>query len=207
MLKPRPTSTAQSSSQRRLPRSMARLTAQARQQHGQHEQAVDGVVAVGHDADRRDGEGERGEQARDRPKDTLARAHRAAATERDARQGLRQQDTEAAEAEDLRAERLNPEAERRLVDGDEAARIEGDEEEVVPAFQHAAHGGGVVEVGVAVALQLEKVAEGGEQSDQYQRPAVPGLKEVRQPSGGLRRRFTCGREPFAGGHRSQIPKD
>ncbi len=71
------------------------------------------------------------------------------------RDGLGQQNAKPAEAEELGAGRLNPEAQRRLVDGHETAGVEGGEEKVVPALQHALDGGGVV--GVAVALGVELV--------------------------------------------------
>ncbi len=57
-----------------------------------------------------------------------------------------------------RSRELAPNA-RRFIDGDKAAGIERNEEEVVPTFQHAAHGSGIVEVGVAVTLELEEIAE------------------------------------------------
>ncbi len=135
------------------------------EQHGQHEQAVDSVVAVGDDADRRAGEEECGEQPGDGAEDAPDQ-HVDDADGDHAGQRLRQEDAEAAVAEDLGARRLDPKAERRLIDGDEAARIEGDEEKVVPALQHTADRRGVVEVVEAVALQLPEVAERRQQQDQ-----------------------------------------
>ena len=79
------------------------------------------------------------------------------------------------------AGRLDPEAERRLIDADEAAGIERDKEEVVPALQHAADGGGVIEVGVAVALEFVEVREGRQQQDQRERLPSSWLPERAQP--------------------------
>ena len=146
------------------------------QQRGQHEEAVNRVVAVRDDADRRD----RQRQRRQQPRHVAKRAPHEDVEHDDrghACQRLREQDAEAAVTEDLRADRLNPEAERGLVHADEAAGVKGDEEEVVPALHHAADGGGIVEVCIAIGLKLIEVAESGDQRDQEQRTATPWLKE------------------------------
>ena len=66
-------------------------------------------------------------------------------------------------AEDPGRERLDPERERRLVHGHEPARIEGVVEEVVPARADRAHGGAVVVVGPAVAVERPEVEHSREQ--------------------------------------------
>ena len=84
-------------------------------------------------------------------------------------EGLREEDTPAAEAEELGARRLEPEAQRRLIDRDEAARIERDEEEVAPAQQHTLDGGGVVLVRVALIAETDQVEHRRDGDDQRQR--------------------------------------
>jgi hypothetical protein len=63
------------------------------------------------------------------------------------------------EAEDIGAGRLDPEPQRGLVHRDET-RVVGDEEEVVPAYEHVLDGGGIVDVGVLLARQPGEVQEG-----------------------------------------------
>ena len=58
----------------------------------------------------------------------------------------RQLERDRAEAEELRAEDLQPEVQRRLVDREAAARLVGAEQEVVQRQRHAAHGGVVERV-------------------------------------------------------------
>ena len=77
------------------------------------------------------------------------------------------------EAEELGAGGLNPEAERRLIDRDEAARIEGDEEKIVPTRQHAPDGSGVVGVGVALFGELPAVHERGEREHNAEAEVLP----------------------------------
>ena len=67
----------------------------------------------------------------------------------------------AVEAEDFGERRLDPEAERGLVDGDEAAGVEAGEEEGVPAREHALDGGGVIGVAPPRGAQAPEVEEGG----------------------------------------------
>ena len=73
------------------------------------------------------------------------------------------------ETEQLRACRLNPESERRLIDADKTARVEGDEEEIVPALEHAAHGGRVVLVAVAQAADAGDAQRGRHGQNQNER--------------------------------------
>src|ERR1700716_432589 len=55
----------------------------------------------------------------------------------DRRQGLREQNAKAREAEHFCAQRLNPEPERRLVDGDKSNGVQRIEEERVQILSHA----------------------------------------------------------------------
>jgi hypothetical protein len=65
------------------------------------------------------------------------------------------------EAEHVGAGRLDPKPQRGLVHRDEP-RVEGGEEEVVPAGEHVLDGGGVVDVGVLLSPQPGEVQEGGQ---------------------------------------------
>jgi len=123
MLKPSPTSAALASSQRSLPDSAALVAAQAASRTSQDQQTVDGVVAIGDDADRGHGQEEGGEQAGAAAPGAGDEAVEHGDGE-DAGEGFGQQDTDPGEAEGLGAGRLDPEAKGRLVDGDEAAGVE-----------------------------------------------------------------------------------
>jgi trans-aconitate methyltransferase len=79
-------------------------------------------------------------------------------------------------AEQLDAGGLHPEAERRLIHAHEAARIERDEEEVVPALRHALDGRGVVAVDVPLAADAQQVEARRQHQNGCQ--AEPG-KELR----------------------------
>ena len=119
----------------------------------------------------RDRDGDRGQREHE-PGDESCRAPEAAAGEvvdeqdgRDAHQGLRREDRDGVEAEQLDRGGLDPQRERGLVDGHDAAGVEGSEQEVVPALAHRAHGAAVVEVGPAVAAETPEVQESGEQRE------------------------------------------
>lgn len=88
-------------------------------------------------------------------------------------------------AENLGADRLEHEAERRLIDRDEAARIERDEE-VGPTLEHAANGGGVIRIGVALVGEAVEVERRREGEDHHQcrtlpAPGVAGSSRRRSP--------------------------
>ena len=55
----------------------------------------------------------------------------------DSGDGLGMEQAEAAKAEELDAGSLDPEGDRRFVDRDEGAGVEGDEEKVAPTLRHA----------------------------------------------------------------------
>src|SRR4051794_18270816 len=78
-------------------------------------------------------------------------------------QGLREHQAESTEAEKPRAARLEPETEGRFVDRDETSRVEGGEEEVVPACQHAFHGRGIIIVAITVLPGTVEVKDGSRQ--------------------------------------------
>src|SRR5436190_10675432 len=75
--------------------------------------------------------------------------------------------------------RLDPEGERRLVEGDEACWIEGIVEEEPEALQHAAHAGGVVGGAEAVVLQPPQPQGGCDQQHGGQRRALTPSTGVR----------------------------
>ncbi len=130
----------------------------------QHEQRVGIVVAE-------DGDGHRGEHQRqpgDEARGAAEAPVRRVVGERDgpdAHQRLRDEHAPGAEAERARGQRLHPEGERRLVDGHHSSRVERAIQERVPARAHRAHGGAVVLVGEAVAIERPQVehARGDEQ--------------------------------------------
>ena len=95
-------------------------------------------------------------------------------TEATAARAPGQEEADAVVAEDPRRERLDPEAQRRLVEGDEAARVERSEEEVRRAREHAPDGGRVVEVRPALPVEGEELEEAGQDHDQGERHVVAG---------------------------------
>jgi len=114
-----------------------------REQQHQHEAGVGVPGAVHRDRDRGHGQEEPGQQpgggAPVTPDQMREQRHRGHPLDH-----LRQEHRERVEAEDLDARHLDPQRERRLVDRDEAGRIEGVVEERVPARHHAPHAGRVV---------------------------------------------------------------
>ncbi len=100
---------------------------------------------------------ERGERAEGPAHDPVERGHPEHPGDR-----LRQQQAERGEAEQLGAQRLHPQPERGLVDGDQPTGVEGDEEEVVQRAQHRLDAGGVEDVGVAVLGESVGVQHGGQ---------------------------------------------
>ena len=131
-----------------------------RRDAAEHEQLVRVVVARDGDCGRGDGErqaaDEPGETA-EAPADEVVDEHRG----RDAHQRLRHEQAERVIAEDPRRQRLDPQAERRLVDRHQSARVHRREQEVVPARAHRAHGGAVVRVGPAVDGEAPEVEDRG----------------------------------------------
>ncbi len=74
-------------------------------------------------------------------------------------QGLRQEDAKWREAEDLGAGRLQPKAQGRLVNRDEATWVKGNKKEIMPVIQHTSNRRGIIKIGEAVLPQLKKVHE------------------------------------------------
>ena len=135
-----------------------------REQQDQDETALGVGGAIDGDADGCQRQKEGGEQSRCRaetaPDEVEQQDDRGNSLD-----DLRQQHAQTAEAENPRARRLDPEGERRLVEGHEAAGIEGVEEEVVPALQHAADAGAVIFVAEAVLVEVPAAQQDGEQDD------------------------------------------
>ena len=94
---------------------------------------------------------------------------------RDAHQRLRHEHAPRAEAEHARGQRLDPQRERRLVDGHHARRVERAVQERVPAGAHRAHGGAVVLVGEAVAAERPQVQHGREREQHGERSGTAAI--------------------------------
>src|SRR5437867_3415643 len=97
-------------------------------------------------------------------------------------QCLWQENAKRREAENLGAGRLQPEAQRRLVNAYKTTWIKGDKEEVMPTVEHAPDRSGIIKVAEAVLSQLVKVHvdrnehdTGQPQSPPERRPAVFAL--------------------------------
>jgi hypothetical protein len=151
------------------------------QQQRQHQHRVQGVVAVG---DHGDG----GDRQRRRGHERSQRSERASdqqvqdAHGGDAGQRLRQQQRDATEPEHPRAQHLEPQAQRRLVDRDEPARVEGGEHERVPVLEHAPHGGGVVGVAEPLLVQPDQVEGSAEREHgRGRRQIQPGSSMATRP--------------------------
>ena len=114
---------------------------------GQHQQQdhqrVGDVPAVQGDGGRADRQDQRGDQAGRRPGQA---GHRPVEHQhgQDALDHLRKHDRPRVEAEGPHGQRLDPERSGQLVQGDRARRVEGAEDEVMPAHRHAADRCGVV---------------------------------------------------------------
>ncbi len=139
----------------------------------QHEQRVGVVEAPERDHDRREGQRQRGQQARrggrERPPHRrVEQAHR-----RDRHQRLRHEQARAREAQRPHREPEHPQRQRRLVDRDEAARIERAEEPRLPAHAPRLGGRRVVVVAVPADRDVPQAQRGGEQDDGDQRRTDP----------------------------------
>ena len=123
-----------------------------RQQQEEDQPGIGVVGAVDRDDHRHQGQQQGGAESgchAERPAhQPIEQGHRG-----DAGQRLRQMDRPAAVAQQRGKGRLDPEGERRLVERDEACRIEGIVEEQPGALQHAAHAGGVVGRAEAVVFE------------------------------------------------------
>ena len=160
----------------------------------QRQQRVGVVVARDGDGDGRDREDEAGDEARR----AAPHAPRQVVDERDGRDAherLRDEDAQRVKAEDPGRERLDPEGQRRLVDRHEPARVERAVEEVVPARAHRAHGGAVVLVGPAVAIERPEVQHPAEEQEDAE------LREGQRRGGAFPRRGASrrSRRPPRGG--------
>ena len=136
-----------------------------RQQQEEDQPGIGVVGAVDRDGDRHQGQQQGGDESgrgdAERPAhQPIEQRHRG-----DAGQRLRQMDRPAAEAQHLGEGGLDPEGDRRLVERDEARRIERIVEEQRAALQHAAHAGGVVLGAEAVGLQPPQPQDGRQQQD------------------------------------------
>ena len=100
----------------------------------------------------------------------------------DAHQRLGHEHARRAEAERPGRQRLDPQRQRRLVHRHDAGGVKRVVEEVVPAARHRPHGGRVVGVGPAVAVQRPEVEHGDdhEQREQLRR------RQRRRAHGGAR---------------------
>ena len=128
---------------------------------GEDVEGLGQVEAVHCHGDRRNGEDEAGDRARE-DAEVAANNQPQEANGGGPGDGARQEKAGAGVAEDTREQRVDPEEYGWLIDGDEAAGVEGAEEEVVPALSHRAHGGGVVGVAVAGLRQSPDIEEQGD---------------------------------------------
>ena len=148
------------------------------QQQEEDQPAVSVVGTVDRDGDRHRGQQQRGRESRGHaerpPHQAVEQRHRG-----DAGQGLRQVDRPAVIAQHRGEGRLDPEGHRRLVERDEAGRIEGVVEEQPAALQHAAHAGGVVGRAPAVVLQAPQAQDGGDQQHDADRRSFQPSSAVR----------------------------
>ena len=155
----------------------------------------------------RDGDGDRGHrqhQPGGEPGDPAeAPAHEVVekADARNPHQRLRHEDAERVEPEDPDRKRLDPQGERRLVDGHDPARVERAVEEVVPARRHRPDRRAVVVVGPAVPAQRPQVEHGREHEQQRQlrsrQAPAQRPQSLAQPLAAIRKRG--GRSPGGGG--------
>jgi hypothetical protein len=119
------------------------------------------VVARDRDGDRRQGEHQPG----DEPAGAAEAPAHEVVHERDRgdpHQRLGDEQAQRVKAEDLHRQRLHPQRERRLVHRHDAGCIERAVQERVPARAHRPHGGAVVVVREAVAVERPEVQQGGE---------------------------------------------
>ncbi len=151
------------------------------ERHQQDQQRVDAVGA----RDRDEGREHRQRQRAGEPGDGAEAAREREVEHADGEHAgdrLGQQQAERREAEELCCGGLQPERQRRLVDRDQAARIEGDEQEVVTRAQHRAHAGRVEDVAVGVLRQAVEVEHRREREDQRERGVA--RRRARQRSSG-----------------------
>ena len=149
----------------------------------QHEQRVGVVVPRDRDGHRRQREHEPGAEAGG----AAEAPARQVIDQRDAahaHQRLRHQHAPGAEAERPHRQGLDPECERRLVDGHDTTAVERPEQERVPALAHRANGRAVVLVREAVAAERPEVEHPGQHQQGGQlgpRPAERTRPEARAP--------------------------
>src|SRR5579862_1238123 len=87
------------------------------------------------------------------------------------RQRLREENSPGREAKHFDAGDLEPEAQRRLINRYEAARIERDKEEVMQTIGHALHASRIIEIAEPVLSQLIKVHK--DRDEHYANQAQP----------------------------------
>ena len=146
---------------------------EARERQQQDQERIEVVVAARGDERREHGErrggGDAGPGAEARRDDQVGDPDGSDRAER-----LGQQQAERVEAEDRRTGRLEPQAERGLVDGDQPAWVRADEEEVVQRAEHRLDGCRVVLVGPAVLGEPQTFEERREAQDERQgKPLCP----------------------------------
>ena len=146
------------------PRIDRRQTRAARGEHQQDQQRIDAVVARHRDKRRKHRQRKRAHKPSDRTEprrdDPIDQRHREHRTD-----PLRDQQAQRREAEQLRAQPLQPQPQRRLVDRDQPIRIRTEEEEGMPRAQHRLHGSRVEDVGVAVLAQPDELEQPAEHQD------------------------------------------
>ncbi len=151
---------------------------------GEHEQQdqqrVRHVAAAQQHGDGRDGEHGRGGQAGRRPGQPADRPVQHQDGEH-ALGHLRQDQGPDVKAEDPQRQGLHPERARQLVDGDGPSRIERPEDEVVPAFRHAARRRAVerLDAGAGHSPAVRDRRDDGD--GQQRRPGPGGLIRGRAP--------------------------
>ena len=151
-----------------------------REHEQQYQQRVRDVAPVEQDRDRRGGQGHGRGEAGTRTSDAT---HGAVEDQyrQHALHHLGQDDGPGVKAEDPHGERLDPEGAREFVDRDRAPRVEGGEEEVVPALRHAARRGTVEGLDGRVP-DTPAVGEGCQRrDDEERRPGPAGLVGWRPP--------------------------
>lgn len=183
MLNPSPRSAAEPSSQRRRPVSAARRATQAASR--QNRTSWRSIVPLQPVATRI-GCSASTSTARNAARRSEVALH-LSVQEHDRGDGgerLRQDQAPAIQAEDRRAASLQPQPDRRFVNRQESGRIEGGVEQVLPALEHPAHGGGLVLVAKAF---LAKPCADQERADDH--------RNNRRDPGPLASRVRSGHRP------------
>lgn len=75
--------------------------------------------------------------------------------------------------EELDTGDLEPEAQRRLIDGHESTGIKGSKEPIVPTERHTPHSRSIVDIAIPILVNTVEVQYGGQDQDADQRQPLP----------------------------------